>query len=125
MSQRWYTREHEWVDVDGEDAVMGITDYAQQQLGEIVYVDLPEADDSFAAGEAVAALESVKTAADVYAPFDLTVTEVNTELLDAPELVNQDAEGAWLLKARITDPDSVAGLLTLEEYNALLAAAES
>ncbi|MDI9498037.1 MAG: glycine cleavage system protein GcvH [Bacillota bacterium] len=125
MSQRWYTREHEWVDVDGDEATVGITDFAQHQLGEIVYVDLPEPDDSFSAGEALAAVESVKTAADVYAPFNLTVTEVNGELIDAPELLNQNAEGVWLCRVRIENPGQIAGLLDHEGYSAILAAAES
>ncbi len=123
MSQRWYTREHEWVDIDGDLATIGITDYAQRQLGEIVYVDLPEADDRYSAGEAIAAVESVKTAADVYAPFDLTVTEINGKLLDAPELLNQNAETVWICKVRVENPGQFAGLLDHEGYSAVLAAA--
>ena len=121
MSQRYFTGEHEWIEIEGEEARIGITDYAQRALGEIVFVELPQAGDELACGEVLAGVESIKTAADVYAPFDLEVIEANEVLEDSPELLNQDPEGSWIARVRLASTVAVDGLLDLEAYQAVLA----
>jgi len=110
-----YTKSHEWVKFDGETtATVGLTDYAQSELGDLVFVNLPEAGDTVTAGEAFSDVESVKAVSDVYAPVTGTVDEANAELLDAPEKINADPYEAWLVK--IEDITSMEELLTAEEY---------
>ncbi|MEZ5565539.1 MAG: glycine cleavage system protein GcvH [Gammaproteobacteria bacterium] len=119
-----FTIEHEWVrrEPDGT-AVVGITDHAQQQLGELVYVELPEAGRVLAVGDAMAVVESTKAASDVYAPLDGTVREVNPALTARPELVNTDAYGdGWLVRLQLTDASQLDGLLDAAAYSDLLAA---
>ncbi|MGA8605158.1 MAG: glycine cleavage system protein GcvH [Thermoplasmata archaeon] len=119
-----YTKSHEWVKVDGESATIGITDHAQAQLTDIVFVDLPSAGKSVAKGGSVLVLESVKTVADVYAPGPGSVTEVNGELKSHPELINQDPYGkGWIFRLRLSAPIPPAELLSAEEYRALSATA--
>ncbi|RIH85857.1 Glycine cleavage system H protein [Meiothermus luteus] len=111
-----YTKTHEWVRLEGEVAVVGITDFAQDALGDVVYVELPTVGRKVDAGEAVAVVESVKTASDIYAPMAGEVLEVNTALSEKPELVNQSPYGeGWLFKLRV-NPSDVAGLLSASEY---------
>ena len=98
----YYTKEHEWIRVEGKTAWVGVTDYAQDQLGDIVYVELPEEDDEVEKNDAIAALESVKAASDVYAPLTGIVTEVNEALEDEPGLINSDAYDAWIFKGKLT-----------------------
>ena len=118
-----YTEDHEWVHVDGDVCTLGITDYAQGELGEIVYVDLPEVGDTFDTGDDIGAIDSSKTSADVYTPVAGEVTEVNTELEDAPELVNEHAhDQGWLIKLRVSSTDELDGLMSAEQYEELLAA---
>ena len=119
-----YTRSHEWLRVDEDGTVtVGITDHAQEQLGDMVYVEVPEVDQEFEAGDACAVVESVKAASDVYAPVACTVVEVNEELADAPELVNQDPFGAgWIMRIR---PASAADVEALMDADAYLAYVES
>ncbi|MBD5238053.1 MAG: glycine cleavage system protein GcvH [Bacteroidales bacterium] len=114
-----YAESHEWVRVDEEVAVIGISDYAQHALGNIVYVDLPEEGDEVEAGEEFGAVESVKAASDLYSPVSGTVIAVNTELEDKPELLNQDAFGTWIIKVAMSDPSEVDKLLDDEAYSKL------
>lgn len=114
-----YAKSHEWVRVEGDEATVGITDHAQDQLGDMVFVELPEAGASYAAGDACAVVESVKAASDVYAPVSGEVLEVNDALSDSPELVNQDAFGdGWICKIKISDPAELDALFDAEAYGA-------
>ena len=114
---RYFTDEHEWVDVDGDIATVGITDYAQEQLGDIVFVELPEEGKVFARGDDAAVVESVKAASDVYSPISGTVTEGNQAIEDDPALVNSDAEDSgWFFRLRLTDPDELKGLMNEAAY---------
>lgn len=116
-----YTNEHEWVKVEGDIAIVGISDYAQQQLGDIVYVELPEKGKVVKKMETVATIEAVKTAADVYSPVSGEVIEVNSELENKPELINEDPYGkGWIVKLKMTDPDELKELLSAEDYRELL-----
>ena len=116
----FYTEDHEWVKVEGEEALIGIADYAQDALGDIVYVDIPEVDDEFDKEEAFSAVESVKAAADVYMPVGGKVIEVNEELLDDPSLLNQDPYENWIVKIEIADKSELDELMTSEEYEKFL-----
>lgn len=110
-----YTKSHEWLRVEGEEATTGITDYAQDALGDVVYIDLPEVGTEFEAGAIFGAVESVKAASDLYMPAAGTITEVNTALLDSPELINSDPYGAgWMIK--FTVAEGVAALMSAEAY---------
>jgi glycine cleavage system H protein len=119
---RYFTDEHEWVDVEGEIATIGITDYAQGQLGDIVFVELPAEGATFDKGDDAAVVESVKAASDVYAPVSGEVVEVNGALEDEPALVNSDAEeDGWFFKLRLTDASELAGLMNEAAYNKFVA----
>lgn len=112
-----YTETHEWVRVEGDLATAGITDYAQAQLSDIVYVELPELGDAFEQSEVFATVESVKAAADMYMPMGGEITEVNEELSGSPEVVNEDAFGeGWFIQFTPSDPTELDGLMTPEEY---------
>lgn len=113
----YYTESHEYVRVDGDYGYVGITDYAQQQLGNIVYVDMPEVDDEVAAGEEFGAVESVKAASDLNSPVTGTVEEVNEALEDHPELINKDAFGNWIMKVRLADKSELDGLMNADAYD--------
>jgi glycine cleavage system H protein len=116
-----YSSDHEWVRVEGEVVRIGITDYAQDALGDVVYVDLPAVGASAAAGDSFSEIESTKSVSDIYAPVAGEVVEVNTALADAPELVNQDPYGeGWICVIRPADPASVAALLDADAYRALI-----
>jgi len=116
-----YTKEHEWAKIEGDIATVGITDYAQEQLGDIVYVELPEVGRRFKRMEAAATIEAVKTAADVYSPFSGEVVEVNVELKEKPELINQDPYGkGWLFKIKIGNLEEKDDLMSAEEYKKFL-----
>jgi glycine cleavage system H protein len=118
-----YTKEHEWVMVEGDTATIGITDHAQSELGDIVYVDLPKAGTIVEKGKTLGSVESVKAVSDVYAPASGEVIEVNQELAGGPELLNQDPHGAaWLVKIRLSAPDEIEQLLTAGEYQEYLGA---
>jgi glycine cleavage system H protein len=117
-----YTKSHEWVKVEGETATVGITDHAQAQLTDIVFVDLPAAGKAVSAGASALVLESVKTVADVYAPGNGSISEVNGELKAHPELINQDPYGkGWLFKQRLSGPIDPGSLLSAEQYRSLVA----
>jgi glycine cleavage system H protein len=112
-----YTSEHEWISNDGNIATVGISQYAQEQLGDVVYVELPEVGRKVKPGDMMAVVESVKAASEVYAPVAGEVIEVNTALVDAPEKINQDAEGeGWFVRLSGTDADAVAALMDGEAY---------
>jgi glycine cleavage system H protein len=119
---RYFTEDHEWVDVDGDIGTVGITDYAQGQLGDIVFVDLPEEGKELAKGDDAAVVESVKAASDVYSPVSGTVLEGNAELGDTPNLVNDDAEGdGWFFKLTLTDTSELDALMDETAYAAFVA----
>jgi len=112
-----YTKEHEWIRLDGDVAVVGITEHAQSQLGDVVYVELPEIGKSVAAGDEAAVVESVKAASEVYAPASGEVVAVNEALADAPATVNEDAEGkGWFLKLKLKNPAELETLMSAEQY---------
>jgi glycine cleavage system H protein len=116
-----YTKDHEWVRVEGDIAVVGITDYAQSQLGDIVYVDVQTEGETLAQGDMFGAIEAVKTVADAFMPVSGEVAEVNAALESAPELVNKDPYGeGWMVKIKMTDPAQIEGLLTPANYAKLI-----
>ncbi|MDE6793711.1 MAG: glycine cleavage system protein GcvH [Muribaculaceae bacterium] len=111
-----YADSHEWVKLDGDIATVGITDYAQHALGNIVYVDMPEVGDEVTQGEDFGAVESVKAASDLVSPVSGEVVEINEALEDEPELINQDAYGAWIMKVKVSDESEIENLLNAEAY---------
>lgn len=111
-----YSDDHEWVKVEGNIAVIGISDFAQHELGDITYADLPEVDDEVVAGEEFGALESVKASSELMSPVSGRVIEVNAELDDAPEKINEDAYEAWIIKVEMTDPAEVDALMDAAAY---------
>lgn len=121
MANTQYTDDHEWIRVEGDEAVMGISDHAQEQLGDLVFVELPEVGREFTKGEAIIVVESVKAASDVYAPADGEVTAVNDALEGEPELVNKSAESdGWLIKLKLNDTSQLQGLMDDAAYKAHL-----
>ena len=119
-SDRQYTKEHEWISVSGTTARVGITDYAQQQLGDVVFLELPDVGQTFDQGAQFGSIESVKAVSDLYCPMAGTVVEVNTTLVDRPETVNADPHGAWLIAIKLTNPDQTAGLIDAAAYAELV-----
>ena len=116
-----FDKEHEWLRVEGDVATVGISDYAQEQLGEVVYLDLPSVGDSVIAGETFGEIESVKSVSELIAPVSGEIIEVNGSLADSPETVNSDAHGAgWMVKVRMSDDSEVDALLSVEDYNAFI-----
>ncbi|MBR6886322.1 MAG: glycine cleavage system protein GcvH [Bacteroidales bacterium] len=115
-----YSESHEWVSKEGNIAVIGVSDYAQKEMGDITYVDLPEVGDEFSAGEEFGALESVKASSDLYCPVSGKVVEVNSELEDAPEKVNEDAFGSWIIKVEISDESSLDSLMDAAAYKTFI-----
>lgn len=119
---RYFTEDHEWIDVDGDVGTVGISDYAQGQLGDIVFVDVPEAGKSLAKGDEAAVVESVKAASDVYSPVSGSVIEGNAALADEPGLVNTDPEGeGWFFKVTLSDASQLDGLMDETAYEAFVA----
>jgi glycine cleavage system H protein len=117
-----YTKEHEWVRLEGDTATIGITDHAQSELGDIVYAELPKVGASFQQGQTVGSVESVKAVSDIYSPVSGEVIEVNEALAQAPERINQDPHGeAWLAKIRVSAPEEVSKLLSAEDYTNYIA----
>ena len=112
----YYSESHEYVRVNGNIGYVGITDYAQHALGNVVYVDMPEVDDEVTAGEEFGAVESVKAASDLNSPVSGTVVEINEELDEKPELLNQDAFGNWIIKVEMTDPSELDALMDAAAY---------
>lgn len=121
-SEYRYTKEHEWIHVQGATATIGITDYAQHELGDVVFVELPKLGAKIKAGESFGTVESVKAVSEIYAPASGEVTEINTKLADAPETMNTDPhQAAWLIKIKLADPKEVSGLMDAAAYEAYIA----
>ena len=115
-----YSESHEWVKVEGNIAVIGVSDFAQKEMGDITYVDMPEVDDEVEAGEEFGALESVKASSELISPVSGTVVAVNSELEDAPEKVNEDAYASWIIKVEMSDAAELDALLDAAGYKALI-----
>lgn len=113
-----YTKEHVWVKVEGDVATMGVTDYAQEQLGDVLFVDLPEADEDISAGDVFTELESSKTTSEVSTPVSGTIIESNEELDDSPELINEDAYANWIIKVKLSDDSELDELFSAADYEA-------
>jgi glycine cleavage system H protein len=112
-----YSKEHEWIKIDGDRGTIGITDFAQQQLGDVVFVELPEAGSSFAAAEVFGNIESVKAVSELFLPVSGEIVEVNQAAVDSPEMINKDPHGeAWLVVVKLTNPAELEGLLSVEDY---------
>jgi glycine cleavage system H protein len=120
-TDRKYTKEHEWIQVNGSTAAIGITAYAQESLGDIVFVELPKVGSELATGKTFGTVESVKAVSDLYAPASGTVTEVNGDLATSPERVNKDAHGSWMLKITLKNPKELDGLLSAADYEKFVA----
>ena len=116
-----YTKEHEWLKVDGSTGTIGITDYAQNSLGDIVFVELPKVGTEIAAGKTFGSVESVKAVSDLFAPVTGTVTEINDALNTSPEQVNKDAHKAWMIKVTLKNPGEASGLLSSADYEKFVA----
>ena len=116
-----YTKEHEWIKADGKNASIGITHYAQETLGDIVFVDLPKLGAEIASGKTFGSVESVKAVSDLYAPASGTVTEVNGELANAPEKINKEAHSAWMIKISLKNPAELDSLLSAADYENFVA----
>lgn len=114
-----YSETHEWVKVEGDIAIVGVTDFAQSEMGDITYVDMPDVDDEVAKDEEFGALESVKASSDLICPVSGVVVENNEALEDAPELVNQDPYENWIIKVKMSDPEELNDLISAEEYTKL------
>lgn len=118
-----YTKEHEWVKVEGDTALVGITHHAQDQLGDVVFVELPAVDSAIKAGDSFGTVESVKAVSDIYAPLSGDVVEANDDLVDAPEKLNESPhEGGWLVKVKVADPAELDKLMSAEDYQKYVAA---
>ena len=116
-----YTKEHEWLIVDGATGTIGITDFAQNSLGDIVFVELPKIGAALPAGKTFGTVESVKAVSDLYAPVSGTVTAINEELATSPEKVNSEPHSAWMVKINLTDPAEIANLLSVADYEKFIA----
>lgn len=115
---RRYTKTHEWVLIEGDVATLGLTDHAQQELGDVTYLELPEAGETVSSGEAFGVVESVKAASDVYSPIDGEVVDRNDNAVEGPELINQSPyDGAWLIKVKMSDPSQVEALMDPKTYD--------
>jgi glycine cleavage system H protein len=115
-----YSKEHEWIELAGEQGKVGITDYAQQQLGDVVYIDLPEVGTKLKQGQSFGTIESVKAVSELYAPVSGEVTGVNSALKDKPETVNSDPHGSWMISIKLTNPAESGALLDASQYQQLL-----
>lgn len=115
-----YTKDHEWIELSGEQGKVGITDFAQQQLGDVVYLELPEVGAQVKAGQTFGTIESVKAVSELFAPVSGTVVEVNTALKDKPEAINADPHASWMVVLRIADPAELDSLLDVSQYEALV-----
>jgi glycine cleavage system H protein len=120
-TDRKYTKEHEWIQTSGTSATIGITNYAQESLGDIVFVEVPKVGAELAAGKTFGTVESVKAVSDLYSPATGTVTEVNVDLATSPEKVNKDAHGSWMIKLTLKNPDELNGLLSAADYEKFVA----
>ncbi len=122
MGETKYTKDHEYIRVDGDVAIVGISDYAQSQLGDVVFVELPKLGKALSKGDEAAVVESVKAASEVYAPVSGEVAEINSALEAQPGAINEDPEGSgWFMKVKLSDPSELAGLMSEADYKAYLA----
>jgi glycine cleavage system H protein len=120
-----YTKDHEWIKRDGSEAVVGITIYAQKQLGDIVFVELPAAGKKFETGKPFGSVESVKAVSEIYAPVGMDVVAVNSDVVERPEIINEDAHGkGWLIRIKVTNDGDFEGLLSAEEYEEMISQGE-
>jgi len=120
-NQLFYTREHEWIRVEGEEIVIGITDFAQGELGDVVFVEIETEGETLSRGDTFGTIEAVKTVSDLYMPVDGKVLEVNSALEDTPELVNSDPfSDGWMIRVKVSDPDQLEDLLSAEDYRSLI-----
>jgi glycine cleavage system H protein len=115
-----YTKDHEWIKVDGDTGRVGITDYAQKQLGDVVYLDLPQVGRSLNVGESFGTVESVKAVSELYSPVSGVVTAVNSALADKPEKVNSDPHASWMIEVKLASPLELDGLMAAEQYSDLV-----
>jgi glycine cleavage system H protein len=115
-----YTKDHEWIELEGDRGTVGITDYAQQQLGDVVYVDLPDVGATLKQGQSFGTIESVKAVSELYSPVAGEVAEVNTALKDKPEMINKDPHATWMVVLTLTNPGEVGALLDATQYQALI-----
>ena len=115
-----YTKDHEWIELEGDRGTVGITDYAQQQLGDVVYVDLPEVGATLKQGQSFGTIESVKAVSELYSPVAGEVAEVNTALKDKPEMINKDPHATWMVVLKLANPGEVGALLDATQYQALI-----
>ena len=115
-----YTKDHEWIEITGDHGRVGITDYAQQQLGDVVYIDLPDVGARLKAGQSFGTIESVKAVSELYSPVSGEVTDVNTALKDKPETVNKDPHASWMIAIKLTNPGEAGALLDAAQYQALV-----
>ena len=115
-----YTKDHEWIELEGDRGRVGITDYAQQQLGDVVYVDLPEVGAKLKQGQSFGTIESVKAVSELYSPVSGEVAEVNSALKDKPEMTNKDPHATWMVVLKLTNPGEVGALLDASQYQALI-----
>jgi glycine cleavage system H protein len=122
-ADRKYTKDHEWIVITGQEGRVGITDYAQKQLGDIVFLELPEVGRKVNQGEAFGTVESVKAVSELFAPMSGEVVAVNTALVDHPEQINKDPHGSWMIVLKLTNPDEADALLTHEQYAGVAAGA--
>lgn len=121
MSEKKYSKDHEWIEVDGDNAIIGITDHAQESLGDIVFVDLPEINKVVKAGDEVSIIESVKAASDIYSPVDGEIIEINQNLTNDAAIINQNAEtSGWIFKLKISNQSQLNDLMTLVQYEEFL-----
>jgi glycine cleavage system H protein len=120
-TDRKYTKQHEWIQVNGSSAAVGITDYAQQSLGDIVFVEAPKVGAELVAGKTFGTVESVKAVSDLFSPATGTVTEINGELATSPEKVNKDPHGSWMIKLTLKNPSELDGLLSAADYEKFVA----
>lgn len=118
----YYTEDHEWIKIDGDKVRIGITDFAQKELGDVVYVELPEVDDELNAGDPFGVIESVKAASDVYVPLTGTVTMVNEALEEAPESINEDPYGSWIFELELADKGQLENMMSSAQYQDFLKA---
>ena len=116
-----YTKEHEWVKIEGDTGTIGITDYAQNSLGDIVFVELPKMGAALEKGKTFGTVESVKAVSDIYAPVSGTVTAINDDLTKSPEKINSDAHGSWIVRVKLTDPGDSGGLMSAADYEKFIA----
>ena len=121
MSKLLFTKDHEWFKIEGDTAYVGVTDYAQSELGDIIFVELPSENETFNSNDVFGTIEAVKTVADLFMPVSSEIIQINSKIEDSPEVINEDAEGdGWIVKVKITNMDDVNNLLSYEEYQEII-----